>query len=254
MTMRRYTLIGIAASLLGIPAAGQQIVQRMERDVQTGTKLEQQLEKAPLLERSELKSIALFRRFGRDMRSEERGILRRVALRLGQADYAVARKDWELALGKMKEREFEPDVDALIQGVLQQAYLEKDVNFQPLAAAVQFREQQLDAAYKERTTLERMKAAFDEGKASDDLVVRPLILAAKYAPGVPPAERVEPKTATAQLVADELQKIAVLCDTADNNAQQAVADLQKALDGQILQTMSNVSKMLRDAAKAIVGA
>ena len=43
-----------------------------------------------------------------------------------------------------------------------------------------------------------------------------------------------------------------LCNTADSNVQQAVADLHKALDGQILQTMSNASKMLHDTAKAII--
>ncbi len=250
--MRRYTLIGIAVLLAEMPAFGQQIIQRMERDVVAEAKLQQQLEKAPLLELAELKQIALFRRFGRELRSEESGLLRRTALRLRQGDYALAQKDWESALGKMKEREFEPDVDALIHGVLQQAYLDKDINVQPLAAAVQFREQQREAVYQERPGLERMKASFDEGKASNDLRIRRLILAEKYAAGVRPVERVEPEPATAESVAKELQKIVVLCNTADDNVHQAVVDLQKALDGPTLQTMSNVSKMLHDTAKAII--
>jgi len=250
--MRRYTLIGIAALLAGMPAAGQQIIQRMERDVVAAVKLEQQLETAPLLGPGELQKIALFSRFGSELRSEENGILRRAALRLSKGDYAAARKDWELALGKMAEREYQPDVDALVNGVLQQAYIEKDAAFEPLANAIQFREQQQKLAYEDREGLERMKAVFDEGKPSADLKLRRLILAEKYATGVRPAQRAEPETPTADSVAEELQKVVVLCNTADDNAQQAVVDLQKALEGQTLQTMSNAAKMLHDTAKAII--
>jgi hypothetical protein len=239
--------------LFGMPATGQEIIQRMERDVVAATKLQPQLETAPLIELDELKQVALFRRFARNLRSEEIGILRRTALRLSQGDYAAAQKDWESLLGRMKEREFEPDVNALVRGVLQQAYLDKDLNFQPLAAAVQFREEQRDAAYQERTRLERLKADFDEGKGADNRLVRRLILAEKFAPGVRPVERAEAETVTADSVSEELQKIAVLCNVADANAKQAVADLQKALEGQILQTMSNVAKMLHDTAKPIIG-
>lgn len=249
--MRRYAWIGIAALLAGMPAPGQ-IIQRMERDVLAAEKLQQQLEKAPLLSLEDLKKVALFSRFGRELRSEEDGILRRVALRLSQGEYAAARKDWELALGKMAEREFEPDIDALVHGVLQQAYIDKDIAFRPLADAVRFRERQRQAAYRERAALERMKAAFDEGKASDDLLIRRLVLAEKFATGVRPTERAAPQAATAESASDELRNVISLCNTADDNAQKAVADLQKALEGQILQTMSNASKMLHDTAKAIV--
>ena len=249
--MIRYTLIAIAASLAAMPAPGQ-IIQRMERDVLAAEKLQQTLEKAPLLALDDLQKIALFGRFSPNLRSEESGMLRRTALRLSQGDYASARKDWELALSKMKEREFEPDLDALVHGVLQQAYLDKNANFQPLRAAVEFREQQREAVYRERARLERLKASFDEGKASDDLQIQPLILTGKYAAGVRPVERAEPQPATADSVSTELQRIVALCNTADSNVQQAVADLHKALDGQILQTMSNASKMLHDTAKAII--
>ena len=249
--MKRYTLIAIAALLAAMPAPGQ-IIQRMERDVLAAEKLQQTLEEAPPLALDDLKKIALFGRFSPDLRSEESGMLRRTALRLSQGDYASARKDWELALSKMKEREFEPDLDALVHGVLQQAYLDKNANFQPLRAAVEFREQQREAVYRERARLERLKASFDEGKASDDLQIQPLILTGKYAAGVRPVERAEPQPATADSVSTELQRIVALCNTADSNVQQAVADLHKALDGQILQTMSNASKMLHDTAKAII--
>lgn len=249
--MRCCTGIGIALLLAAMPAAGQ-IIQRMERDVVTAAKPQPRLEEAPLLELDELKKIALFSRFGRQLRSEEDGILRRVALRLSQGDYAAAQKDWGLALGKMKEREFVPDLDALVHGVLQQAYLDKDANLQPLAAAVRFREEQREAAHKERARLERWKSSFNEGKASNQLTIRRLILPERFAPGVRPVQWTEPATATAESVAEELQKTAALCAAADGNAQQAMLDLQKALEGQILQTMSNAAKMLRDTAKAII--
>ena len=241
--MRGCALMGMAALLAALPAPGQ-IIQRMERDVLAETRPLQTLEEAPLLGLSDLKNIALSGRFPRDLRSEESGILRRAALRLSRGDYALASKDWQAALGRMKEREYEPDVDALIHSVLEQAYLDKDVNFKSLAAAVQFREQQREAAYQERSGLQRMKAVFDEGKASDDLRIRPLILAEKDAPGVRPSRRGEPVAATVDSVSSELQKIVVLCNTADDNAQQAVVDLQQALDGQVLQNMSNAAKML----------
>lgn len=251
--MKRYTLIGIAALLTGMPAPGQQIIQRMERDVAAAAKLGQQLEEAPLLGRDELEKVALFSRFGGELRSEESGILRRAALRLKRGNYAVARKEWELALGKMKEREYQPNVDALVHGVLQQAYIEKDVAFEPLAKAVQFREQQQKAAHEERVQMERMKAVFDEGKVPADLKLQRLVLAENYATGVRPVTRTEPETPTADSVAEELQKVVVLCNTADHNAQQAVVDLQKALEGETLQTMSNAAKMLHDTAAAAIG-
>jgi hypothetical protein len=244
--------MGIAALMAVMPAAGQKIIQRMERDVLAAGKVKQLLPEAPLLGATDVQKIALFSRFGRELRSEENGILRRAALRLSQGNYAVAREDWELALGKMKEREFEPDVDALVDGVLKQAYIDKENNFRLLANAVQFREQQRQAAYEERNDLERMKAAFAEGTASDDLRIRRLVLVGNYATGVRPVERAEAETPTAELVAKELQNIVVLCSTAEDSAQKAVADLQRALEGQTLQTMSNASKMLHDSAKAII--
>lgn len=252
--MKRYILTGIAALLAGMPAVGQQIIQRMERDVAAEAKLAQQLGKGPLLGRDELHKIAQFTRFGPELRSEESGILRRAALRLKQGDYAKARNDWELALSKMKDREYQPDVDALVHGVLQQAYIEKDGTFEPLANAVRFREEQQKSVYEERTELERLKAVIDEGKASADVKLQRLVLAKEYAAGVRPARRTEPETPTADSVAEELQKIVVLCTTADDNAQQAVLDLQQALEkqGQTLQTMSNAAKMLHDTAKAII--
>lgn len=249
--MRRYTGIGIAMLLAAMQAAGQ-IVQRMERDVLAETRLQQQLEQGPLLESEDLRKIALFSRFGREIRSLEEGILRRTALRLSQGDYAAAQKDWELALGKMVEREFQPDLDALVHGVLHQAYLEKDADFRPLASAVKFREEQQKAAYRERTRLDRLKTAVDEGKASDDFQIQPLILTENYATGARPVQRAEPEAATAESVAAQLEKVVVLCDTADDNARQAVLDLQEALQGETLQAMSNTSKMLHDTAKAII--
>ena len=250
--MRRCTWLGIATLLAVMPTAGQQIIQRMERDVVVANKLDQPLEKAPLLELDVLKKIALFSRFGRELRSEEEGILRRTALRLSQRDFAAAQKDWELALGKMKEREFKPDLDALVQGVLRQAYFGKDSDFQPLAAAVQFREEQREAAYRERERLERLKAKFDEGAASSQLQIRPLRLPEEFAAGVRPVQWAEPVAATAKSVAEELQQTVALCAAADGNVEKSVADLRKALEGHVLQTMSNAAKMLHDSAKAII--
>lgn len=244
--------MGIVALLAVLPASGQQIIQRMERDVVAESRLQRQLEQGPLLDIDALHKIALSNRFGRDLRSEEEGILRRTALRLSQGDYAAAQKDWELALGKMMEREFQPDLDVLVYGVLHQAYLEKHADFQPLASAVKFREEQREAAYKERERLERLKSSFAEGKASNSLQIQPLVLAETFAAGVRPVQRAEPQIATAESIAAELQRTVALCDSADGNARQAILDLQKALQGEPLQTMSNAAKMLHDTAKAII--
>lgn len=232
------------------PATGQ-IIQRMEHDLAPASKL-QQLEPGPPLDLNALKKIALFSHYGRELRSEEGGILRRTALRLSQGDYAAAQKEWELVLGKMEEREFQPDIDALVHGVLQQAYLERDATFHPLASAVKFREAQREAAYNERARLERLKGSFDEGKASSDLQIQPLILTEAFATGARPVQRAEPKAATAESVSAELLRTVELCDAADNNTQQAVLDLQNALENETLQTMSNAAKMLHDTAAAII--
>lgn len=248
--MRRCTSIWIAALLALMPAAGQ-IIQRMERDIAPAAK-QQELERGPLLDTDALKKIALFSRFGRELRSEEGGILRRAALRLSQGNYAAAQQDWELALGKMIERQFQPNLDALVQGVLHQAYLERNATFQPLAAAVKFREEQREAAYTQRRRLERIKGSFDEGKVPRDLQIQPLILTATFAAGVPAVDRAEPQTATAESVSTELQRTIGLCDAADRNVQQAVLDLQEALANETLQKMSNAAKMLHDTAAAFI--
>lgn len=252
MTARLYAGLGIAVLLAAMPAAGQ-IVQRMERDVLAATKPVQQLEKAPLVDLERLKKIALFTRFGRDLRSEETGILRRVGLRLSQGDYAAAQKDWELALGKMKDREFVPDVDVLVQGVLHYGYLDKEMHLYPLAAAVRFREEQREAAYQERTRLENWKATYEAGEVKGELQMRRLILPEEFATDVRAVQWTEPSVASTESVTEDLQKVVVLCAAADDNLQQAVLDLQKAMEGEPLQTLSSAAKMLYDTAKPIIG-
>ena len=250
--MTRCTLMGFAVLLTVSPALGQQIIQRMERDIVVAAQPEQQLPDAPLLSLEELRRIALLSGFGKELRSEESGILRRTALRLSQRDYARARQDWELALGKMREREFEPDLDALIRGVLQQAYIDKNDDLRALAAAVRFRERQREAAYKERSRWERIKVAADEGNTPSKTGVPRLVLAESYAPGVQPVEWASQEELTAESVAEELQRVVVLCNTADENARLDVARLQQALEGQTLQTISNAFQMLHDAATAMI--
>lgn len=250
--MRHALCFGIVI-LAVTPVAGQQIKQRMARDVAPSSVVAAEAP-APLLDVDAIRAIGTADRLSGDVTRTERVGLRRVSERLRHKNRAAAQQDWERVIAAIKERGPEPDVSQLSSWVLNQAFIARSPELEPLADTILFREHQREAAYASRAQLEKQKATLEERGTVNGLMLRPITLAENRTPGVPAVAPSEPIPATVDSVADELAKIVVLCNTADENAQNAKLDFQNALQQQqeTLQTMSNVSKMLHDAAMAVI--
>lgn len=134
--------------------------------------------------------------------------------------------------------------------VLHQAYLEPDAGLKAESDRARFFNEQREAAYASKAELERTQAALRRGN-SRAATTRSVTLAETYRPGARAVAMGASKPAT---VAQDLQKITVLCNTADENSQMANLNLQNALQKQqqTLQTLSNVSKALHDTAMAVI--
>lgn len=207
----------------------------------------------PELDAAALSEIASATELPGNLRRAEQALLRRIPERLRHKDRAVAMEDWEQAVGMMRQRGVRPDVDALANWVLHQAYLESNRDLEFYADKVKFYNEQKEAAYASKAELERTQAALRRGNARA-ATMRSVVLAETYRPGVRAVSVGSPKPATVESVTKELQRITVLCNTADESSQMANVDLQNALQKQqqTLQTMSNVSKMLHDTAMAVI--
>lgn len=246
---RQQLLTGLLALLMAVPAAGQ-IIQRMESDV--SSRAAAPLETAPLLDPEALKAIALANQPG-SLVQEDHGLLRRTSERLRRKNPTAARKDWEQLIETLKKRGVEPDVDAMANWILSQAYLDNS-ELASLVKQLKFREEQRRFAHEAQTQLEMMKTSLERGQETQGLVIRPIILTAEYQPGIRPVENGEQQPATAVSVTSELKKTAAQIKQADENAQLANKNLQSALQKQqeTVQLISDVSKMLHDSAKALI--
>jgi hypothetical protein len=207
----------------------------------------------PALNAAALGGIASATALPGDLRREEQALLRRVPERLRHKDRAAAMQDWERVVGMVRQRGARPDVDALANWVLNQAYLQPDRDLKSSADKVKFFNEQKEAAYASKAELERTQAALRRGNAQA-ATTRSVTLTQTYKPGARAVSIGGPKPATVESVARDLQGVVVLCNTADENSQMANLDLQNALQKQqqTLQTISNVSKTLHDTAMAVI--
>jgi hypothetical protein len=250
--MRLFLYLALIVAI-GFPLAGQQITQRMARDV-AAAKVVVAETPAPLLDADAIRRIGAVDQLDGDVTRVERGALRRVSERLRRKNRAAALQDWERLIGAIKQRGAEPNVSQLSAWVVNRVYLARSPELKPLADTIRFREQQREAAYGSRERLEKITAKLEERGPADGMTIRPVALAENRTPGVPAVVTSEPIPATVDSVADELAKIVVLCSKADENVELANLDLNNALQKQqqTLQTMSNVSKMLHDTAMAVI--
>lgn len=239
--------------VVGMPLAGQQITQRMARDEVSKVAVAE-LDPAPLLDAAAIHQIAMADHVDGDVTRVEKVALRRVSEWLRRKNRSSAVQDWERMLVAIKERGAEPNVSQLSAWVINRVYLSRSPDLKPHTDAIRFREQQREAVYASRESLERVKVTAETADAANGMTIRPITLAENRTPGVPAVKISEEVAATAASVADELAKVIVLCSQADENVDLATLELQAALrqQQQTLQTMSNVSKLLHDTAMPVI--
>lgn len=186
---------------------------------------------------------------------EETRALNRVSERLRHKNRAVAQAEWEQVVRSAAQRNAKVDINAMVAYVLRQSYIETNQELKQRADRVRHFNEQKQAAREHAKALRRQKAELER---SDDptrtVTVRRLTLSDNYDDDDRAVLEAPPTDMTVDSVADELQRVVVLANTAEQNEELANIDLQDALQKQqqTLQTMSNVSKMLHDTAKAAI--
>ncbi|HTM20177.1 MAG TPA: hypothetical protein VL172_06715 [Kofleriaceae bacterium] len=163
----------------------------------------------------------------------------------GKTDAAMVQ--WKAFLGKRAARFATVDVDALILWLMREAVLEQNRDLRQAADQMRYRNEQKQAI---RRHLDELRATSGAAKAK----VHGLSLPA-YRRGAAAARVRAPRTLTrAQLDAEAVKWQASL-DHLGETDQMATVDLQMAMDRQqkLLQTLSNISKMLYDTAQAVIG-
>ena len=243
--------IVVMAVLAAVPAVGQFKPEGVPLRAKVGVASSQA---SPPLDTKALGQIAAATRLPATVQERERVLLTRVSERLRHKDRAAAMQDSERAIRLIRGRGATPDVDTLTNWVLNQAYLETSPDLKMRANKIRFFNEQKGAAYASRAELERLRTTLLRRNAPRTATIRPVTLAPTYRPGGRAVSLGEPKTATVESVASDLQGVVMLCNKADENADAANIDLQNALKNQqqTLQTMSNVSKVMHDTAKAII--
>lgn len=180
--------------------------------------------------------------------------LRRVSERLRHKDRAAAEAEWGRVVRSASVERVEI-IDAMVRYVLNDAYLEPDAALRAEAEKVRFYHARREAAYGRRGELERAKRELDRSAVSTQTVtIRSLTLSDEYAPGRSAATLGPEEPVTAESVAEELQKIVVLCNHADAQADKADLELQRALEQrrETLSVMTAVSRSMHDTAKNMI--
>jgi hypothetical protein len=185
--------------------------------------------------------------------------LRRVSERLRHKDRAAAEREWADVVESAARRDDKHkdwiNLAPFSHYVLHQAYLEPVDDLRDRAEKVRFYNEQKRVANEQRVRLETAQRELNRSATSRrSVTVRSLTLADEYKPGQRAVTLGPEEPVTVESVVEDLQKIVVLCNTAEENEQQANLDLQNALQKQqqTFQMMSNVSKMMHDTAKAII--
>ena len=173
--------------------------------------------------------------------------LTRIAQRLADTPSSgTIRTQWEALVGQVGGSE--PDINALVQSVLSQAYNEANDDLRQYAEKVAHFNEMKEGV---RSEIGRLRDALDDhmrGAAWTDF--RPDMSFWSSIPEVnPPAAISSPDVADSWLAEWE-KELARIGD----DAQLANIDLQSALQKQqqTLQMMSNISKMLHDTAMAVI--
>jgi hypothetical protein len=207
------------------------------------------------LNRSDFASIAIDGDAPGTITPAEKRKLGAVITHLKKNDTASAELAWKKLSGTMFKREGAPIRAKVVHYVLHESYMETHKDLKYHAEKVRFYNDQKEAAFTQRKLLEGHRDALKRSrKAGAVATIKPLRLAPAFKPGVAPLLSSKPADVDVDSVVDELAGIVVLCDHAEENSKQAVKGLENAVQKQqrVYLTMSNVSKMLHDTAKAMI--
>jgi hypothetical protein len=210
---------------------------------------------APTMKRRDLAQIAINGNAPGKVTPSEKRQLGTVISHLKENDTGSAELAWKKLSTTMFKREGAPIRAKVVHYVLHESYVETNEDLKYHAEKVKFYNDQKEAAFKQRKLLEGHRDTLKKSRNTrTSIKVQPLRLAPEFKPGLAPVLSSKPADVDVDSVVDELAGIVVLCDHAEENSKQAVKDLEKAVQKQsrVYLTMSNVSKMLHDTAKAII--
>ncbi len=239
--------------LAGETSGQQKIEPRPASSLDQGSVGPQVKAPVPVLNNDELSRVVRQTRPPVALDPAETRALNRVSGGLRSGDYAGALKEWSYVVERLSPRLTDEDVNALVRYVLRATYLESSQALRTSAERVKRFNEQKEAAREYIRELRQRRAELDRvGDPKRTVPVRPLTLS--NADDKPSTLRSRPIDMTPKAVAEELQRVVVLADSAEKREQMAKGDLQSSLQRQqgSLQTMSNVSKLLNDAAKSVI--
>lgn len=167
------------------------------------------------LDPEQLRAIAMQESPPVGLTRSERSGLRRVSERLRHKNRSAAQAEWERLIGSPSHGNV--DVDEMIRYVLNATYVASDRGLGAAAERARLSDERKTAAHARRVELEQAQQTVDS-------------------------------------VAEELQRIVVLCNHVDEESERANRGLAKAFERrqQTVQAMSMAYRSMHDAAKGIV--
>ncbi len=247
---------------LAIPGAawGQRTVQRPAQPAPeirqtTPTRALRAQPAAPTLAQHELSHVVQQTRPPEGLTRAETRTLRRVSERLRHKDRAVALEQWKHVVRSVTRRNANVDINSLVAYVLRKSYIETNEDLKHHADRIRHFNEQKKAAREHMKELRRQRRELERSDdPTETVTVRRLTLSDNYDDNRRPLQVEPPTEMTVDSVAEELQKIVVLANTAEENEESANVDLQNALQKQqrTQQMMSNISKILHDTAKSVI--
>ena len=213
------------------------------------------LPKAPLLKRAALVRIANAAAPPKNANRYDRENIRAIVDLLTKGEHDDALAKWKEVAATYTKRTRQRDINALVQHVMREAYLEPNKELKMRADKVRYFNEKKKIAFAYRDELRKIEKELKQSEtdaqtvrvmtpqfSTDGNPDRPVITGRVY------------NTVDVDSVVDDLTSIVVLCNRVEEESKSAGLDLQNALkkQSQTYQTLSNVMKSMHDTAKASI--
>lgn len=194
---------------------------------------------------------AAARKLPQGMSARDRAALRRVVRDLKAGRGIAANAAWQGFSRSYFSKRTARNVNALIQWVLRESYLEQNKDLAFYADKVRFYNEQKKAL---RNHLAKLRGKARKLRGRGTVSVRPILLRPRFQKGKDAVGRQRRKTMTKTQLAAVIKDMQRKLSSVGDDGQLANIDLQNMLQKQqqILQTISNVAKMLHETAMAII--
>lgn len=213
------------------------------------------LPKAPLLKRAALVRIANAAAPPKNANRYDRENIRAIVGLLTKGEHDDALAKWKEAATAYTKRTRQRNINALIQHVMREAYLEPNKELKMRADKVRHFNEKKRIAFAYRDELRKVEKELKQsGTAGQTVRVRTPKFSTDGNPDRPVITGRVYNTVDVESVVPELASIVVLCNHAEEESKSAGLDLQNALkkESQTYQLMSNVMKSMHDTAKASI--